>query len=418
VPGRLIYVVRSWPRLSQTFILNEVLALERLGVELEVFAMTGSGEDVVQPQVAAVRAPVTYLDDRERGWRARVSDHLTVAAKAPLRYASALRFARRNPDLSSGYFTCSTLQCLGQAMRISARVYRARRAGAPVAHLHAHFAHDPALIALLTTRLTGLRYSVTAHARDLYQIPARSLSVRAAGATSVLTCCRANAEYLREVLSPSGARHVRVVHHGVQLDRFTAVDGRAVGDVTKLLSVGRLVEKKGFPDLLRACAQLQHDGLRFHLDVYGDGPLRRELICLRDELKLAEVVDFIGERDNDVVLQALRSADVFVLTPFVTADGDRDGVPNVVVEAMACGLAVVATTAGGVPEIVEHGCNGLLAEPHDVAGIARHLAYLLTDSEARARLGRAARRTVEEGYDVDAAAGELVGIFGMGGAAS
>ncbi|MGZ8725984.1 MAG: glycosyltransferase family 4 protein [Aeromicrobium sp.] len=415
--GRVIYVVRSWPRLSQTFIVNEVLALERRGADIEIFAMTRSGEPLAQPQVAAVRAPVNYLDDGEQSVPARFRDHVDLAVRAPGSYASTARYAWRNPDLSSGYATATTLKCLSHAVRIARHVRALRRQGIAVAHLHAHFMHDPALVGLLTSRLTGLPYSVTAHARDLYQIPGRSLTVRADGARALLTCCEHNMDYLRAELTASAFERTRMIRHGVELTRFSPDDSADRGDSgARLISVGRLVEKKGYPDLLHACALLARNGVRFSLVIYGDGPMRAQLEQLRDEQGLAGVVEFAGEHDSSVIVNALRSADVFVLTSFVTDDGDRDGVPNVVVEAMACGLPVIATAVGGIPEAVRHRSNGLLAEPHDVPTIASHLAELLGDTDTRRRFGKEARRTVELGFDVDAAARELSEVFGVTGA--
>ncbi len=402
---RVIYLTRSWPRLSQTFIVNEVLALERLGVELEIFAVEPSGERVRQPQVDQVRSPVTYLD-RSGGLR----DHLSVGVRHPVRYLRAALFARRNPDLATGYATASSTECFRYAVTVAARVLRLRRRGTDVAHLHAHFAHDPALIALLVRRLTGVTYSVTAHARDLYQIPQRSLRVRAADATRVLTCCLANKHYL-DVELATGRDKVTVIHHGVDLQQFAPTRRRPARTV-QIVSVGRLVEKKGFPDLLEACAEIAADR-SFHLTVYGDGPLRGELERMRAELGLDGLVTFAGECDSSQIVAALRAADIFALTPYVTPDGDRDGVPNVVVEALASGLPVVATKVGGVGEAVTHRRNGLLAEPRDVAAIAANLKELIGDPGLRARLGAAARRTVEQSFDVDRAAHQLVRVFGL-----
>lgn len=408
---RVIYLTRSWPRLSQTFIVNEVLALERLGVHLDIFAMEPSGEDLRQPQVDHVRAVVTYLDRAAR-WR----DHLTVGARAPRRYLAAAAFALGNPDLASGYATATAGQCFRYAVHVAAHVRGLRRNGTEVSHVHAHFAHDPALVALLVHRLTDLPYSVTAHARDLYQIPQRSLRVRAAGATDVLTCCLANLDYLDAELEPQSAAKARVIHHGVDLDQFTPdVQGSSSGAV-QVISVGRMVEKKGFPDLLRACAQVAQDH-PFTLTLYGDGPLRAELEQLRQELGLQDVVVFAGEHDSSVIVAAMRQADIFAITPFVTPDGDRDGVPNVIVEALASGLPVVSTDVGGVGEAVRHGHNGYLAAAHDVPAVAAYLRELVTDPELRATMGAAARATAEESFDVDRAARELVGVFGLQGVA-
>jgi glycosyltransferase involved in cell wall biosynthesis len=276
-------------------------------------------------------------------------------------------------------------------------------------------------VALLTSRLTGVPYSITAHARDLYQIPAGSLRTRARDATAVVTCCAANVDYLRSVLPAPLHPRLRLIHHGVELDRFVPAPRTEAGAPVEIVSVGRLVEKKGFPDLLSACATLRNapaaTRVPFRLRIYGDGPMRAELTALRDRLGLRDEVDLVGERNGEEVLRAYQRADIFALTPCVTADGDRDGIPNVIVEAMACGLPVVTTDAGGVAEVVQHGVNGLVATPRDVGTLARHLAELVTDGQRRRALGEAGRRMVEERFDVRSAARRLSSVF-AGGTAS
>lgn len=407
--GRVIYLVRSWPRLSQTFIVNEVVALERRGVDLVLFSMVRSGELVVQPQVSNVRTSVRYLDDRVP-LRQRIADHVTVWSAAPLRYVRTALFAWRRRDLAAGYATTTTIGCFQHAVRVAAAIVRLRREGTAPAHLHAHFAHDPALVALLVRRLTRLPYSFTAHARDLVQIPAASLEARAAEATALVTCCEANADYIAAAV-PAKPAPVWVIRHGVELDQFSPQPRPPVVANARLVTVGRLVEKKGFPDLLQALGRLHASGHRITCHVYGDGPLLEPLMELRDSLGLADVVHFAGEHSRETIIQALRSSDLFVLTPTVTEDGDRDGIPNVLVEAMACGLPVVSTSAGGIPELVSHGVNGLLTAPGDVEGIQTQIATLLDTPELRQRMGVAARRTVETGYDVNVAAEQLHKIF-------
>ncbi|MGH3474167.1 MAG: glycosyltransferase family 4 protein [Aeromicrobium sp.] len=408
---RVVYIVRSWPRLSQTFIVNEVLALERRGVPLDVVSLVRSGETVVQPQVADVRAPISYLDEPEP--RGRL--HRSVFAAAPGRYLAALTLVLRRPGLAAGYGDCSALECFNHAVWVAAHIRMTR-----ATHVHAHFAHDPALVGLLAARLAGVPFSFTGHARDLYQIPALSLAARAEHATTLVTCCEANVSFIRETV-PGGARiPVQVVHHGVDLDRFSpdarqgsralggGVDSADDDRAPVLVSVGRLIEKKGFDDLLRALARIDSP---FSLRIYGDGPLHDELVRLRDELGLAGSVDFMGGRDSDEIVAALTGADAFVLTPTTTEDGDRDGIPNVLVEAMACGLPVVTTTAGGITELVEHGVNGLLCDPEDVTAIAGSIGEVLADPELRSRLGAAGRRAVEADYDVNVAAARLDAIY-------
>jgi glycosyltransferase involved in cell wall biosynthesis len=366
--GRVGLVVRSFPRLSQTFVLSEILALERLGLELEVFALTDPREPIIQPEVAAVRAPIHYL---------------RTGATVNLR---ALGYLLRRATDEPGYAAASRLTCLRQAAHL-ARLVRDRQ----IRHLHAHFAHDPTLVALLASLVTGVPFSFTAHARDLYQVSRAALADRAARAAHVVTCCQANARYLTAV-TPTPP--VQVILHGVDVERFQPGARSQPG---LIVSIGRLVEKKGFAVLLAACQRL---GAReFHCVIYGDGPLRGELAAQIGRLGLDGRVSLAGACTQRELVGVLQRAEVFALTPVEGPHGDRDGIPNVLLEAMACGVPVVSTAVGGVGEAVQHGVNGLLAEPGDADAVAAHLAALLDDEGCRRRLGTAARQTVVERFD-------------------
>jgi glycosyltransferase involved in cell wall biosynthesis len=406
---RIVYVVRSWPRLSQTFVLGEILALERLGVAISIFAMTRSGEHLVQAGTDEVRASVHYLDSR--GWQ-NSKAHLRVIVSAPGRYLATLGYAVRRRALRGGYTRSNAFTAFNKAVLVAADVGAGQRSGAPFTHIHAHFAHDPALVGLLTRRLTGLPFTFTAHARDLYQIPDEALVGRASEASALVTCCRANVAHINDIVQGSGAR-IELIYHGVDLETFTPPHSPAEGSgsAVTVVSVGRLVAKKGFDDLLRACSELVMSGAEFRCDIYGDGPCRAELEALRDQLGLAGVVRFRGERRQLDLVAIYQGADLFVLTPRITADGDRDGIPNVVVEAMACGLPVVVTDVGGIRELVDDGRNGLVAPPRDVAAIAARLGDLLADVELRRRLGLAASDTALL-FDTMTAARRLAVLFG------
>ena len=408
------YVVRSWPRLTQTFVLDEVLALERLGLRLEIFALARPDGAIVQPELAAVQAQVSYLD--AGGGRRAAADHLLVALAAPVRYLRTAWYVARRvraQGADQGYRVASRAGCFAMAVRLAGRLRAERRRGMAPARLHAHFAHDPALVALLVHRLTGLPWSFTAHARDLWQVPGVAVADRVASASVTVACCRAGADHLRELVAPELRERVHLVHHGVDVGRFRpspqAAERRA--GPPRIVSVGRLVDKKGFADLLAACRLLKDRRQSFRLDLYGDGPLHDRLADEIARLDLTEEVRLLGERPRRDLLPALQEADLFALTPVVTADGDRDGIPNVVLEAMACGLPVVTTAVGGIPEAVVHGSSGLLAPAHDVGAIAGHLLALLVDERARRRLGEGARRTVVERFDARDASAELAELL-------
>jgi len=414
-PRSVAYVLRSYPRLSQTFILNEIRALERLGVGIRIFAITDPREPITQPEVAEIRAPAHYLDSLGRTWRAMLSAHSSVAIAAPRRYIAALLHAVSAKESDTGYRVASRYRCFHYAVQLALILRRQERSnGIAVGHLHAHFAHDPTLVAQLTHRLTGIPFSFTAHARDLYQVPKAELRARAEQATEIVTCCRANVDFLQRVLPQRLHGKIALVHHGVDLREFRP--RQPAGDEPRrplLLSVGRLVEKKGFADLLVACHGLKASGRRFHCRIYGDGPERRRLMTMLEELDLGDYVALAGARPRPEIMSAYREADVFALTPFVTQDGDRDGIPNVIIEAMASGLPVVTTSAGGIPELVTPGVNGLVARPHDIEGIAASIAALLDDASMRRRLGSAGRETVQERFDVRNSAEELAALFGV-----
>jgi glycosyltransferase involved in cell wall biosynthesis len=433
---RIGYIIRSYPRLSQTFILNEILALEELGARLHLFPITDPREPVVQAQAAEVRAPVEYLDQASKpGRMANLAAHLRAALVAPKRYAKTLTYVLRHKELDQGYTAASRWECFAEALHLARRLRQMRSAGQPLDHLHAHFAHDPTLIALLTHKLTGISYSFTAHARDLFQIPQPALTERIAAASAVITCCAANLDYLNQSAAAADRAKIRLIHHGVDLRGFQpgtknqeprtenleADDGSqfsVLDSAPLILSVGRLVEKKGFPDLLLALAQIKQLGRRFRCAIYGEGPLYAELAAMIERLDLHDEVMLPGAVAQRDLIPVFQRADIFALAPFITEDGDRDGVPNVLVEAMACGLPVVSTAVSGIPELVVHDRNGLLVTPHDPAALADALVALLDDETRRAQLGAEARRTVIDHFDLRAAAHELCALFEHGPAAS
>jgi glycosyltransferase involved in cell wall biosynthesis len=410
------YLLRSYPRLTQTFILNEILALEGIGLSLQIFALTNPHEKIVQRQAKQVKASVHYLDEsmQPRRLGAILKENLTVARLYFKEYVRSWFYIATHRRLDEGYTASSRWSCFFQAIHlISLLVLQEKRTGKKIDHLHAHFAHDPALIAYLVHRMTGVPFSFTAHARDLYQVPEISLLERIRLARAVVTCCRANLDYLNQI-APSEQSRFSLIYHGVNLRAFQpAPNGGAASapDCPLIVSIGRLVEKKGFQDLLQALFLLKNRGQRFRCTIYGDGPLRGQLESWIKEHGMAGDVVLMGDRPQEELISVYQSASLFVLTPVQTEDGDRDGVPNVLVEAMAVGLPVITTAVAGIPELVDHDQNGLLYQPHDPEGISTGMLELLGNLEKRRQFGSAASKKVREHFNIEQAARQLKTLF-------
>jgi glycosyltransferase involved in cell wall biosynthesis len=410
------YILRSYPRLSQTFILNEILALEQIGVSIQIFALTHPHEKVVQARVNQIQAPVHYLDEATgpRPLGMILKENAKVARLHFKGYIRSLFYLALNKRIDKGYIASNRWSCFLQAVYLICLLDLIKqRTDKKMDHLHAHFAHDPALVAYLVHIVTGIPFSFTAHARDLYQVPARVLTDRIAEAQGVITCCRANLDYLKRI-APAEQSKLSLIYHGVDLKDFQPVTDPGASSVPKrplILSVGRLVEKKGFQDLLQALLIVKGRGAHFHCDIYGDGPLCHELEEWIEEHGMAAEVVLNGERTQQELISIYQNATLFVLTPVQTEDGDRDGIPNVLLEAMAVGLPVITTAVAGISELVENKQDGLLYQPHDVEGISAGIIELLSSENERRQLGSAAAKKIVEQFDIAQAAHQLKGLF-------
>lgn len=385
------YLTKRFPRLSETFILDEILGLEEAGVPLRLYAGGDPGEAVTQPDVARVASPVTYLQ-HPGVWPAlcRAAEglvaHGTLILAHPRRYRSALAHLLRRRQRAA------SLRHFLTAGRLARKLQRDR-----ARHLHAAFAHTPASIAHFVHLLSGIPFSFAGHAKDLYTSEPAALAARAAAAEFVLVCSASAARELEHRAGP-GARIV-LQYHGVDSARFTPERLHADrGAPLRVLAVGRLVEKKGYPVLLDALARVAAER-RIECEMIGGGPLEPELRAQVSRLGLDRIVTLHGEQTHQEIAAAYRRADVFVQASVVLRNGDRDGIPNALLEAMASGLPVLATRVAGIPEVVSTGVNGVLVDPGDADALATALLDLIDDVDLRRRLGGAARQHVVEELD-------------------
>jgi len=412
--GTVAYVMNGYPRLSETFITHEIYQLERMGLPLRLFSVKHEREEKVHPIVAAIRAPLTYLPDATTlsgtplgRWLARNlpvfwRGNAEVARRHPVRYlrtlASALAMCWCYRPRGEGIRVRKVfLKEFLQAGQIAAELLRAGDVG----HLHGHFCHGVATITWFASRLTGIPFSFTAHAKDIYQAdlnPDDLLERKLSAARFVATCTCANASVLC-------ARHprpdeVHAIYHGLDTDYFSPAPQTSGQRMPIVLAVGRFVGKKGFDLLIEACAHLKRDGVRFGCVIVGERGDAYDGICrLIDQRALGDCVKLRGAVAQDELRDMYRLARVFALPCRVTADGDRDGFPNVLAEAMAMGVPVVSTAISGIPEMIDNGVHGLLVQSGDARALADALRRVLGDDAVHTRLAKAGRQRICERFD-------------------
>lgn len=386
---KIAYILKMYPRFSETFIVNEILELERQGVDVRIYSLRKPDDGRFHPSLARVKANVVYVPQYPQMEMERVrAAHLAVAAARPAEYAELRAYAE------------GLEQPFGLKRFLQAGVIAAHLLRHPVDALHAHFASSATRVAGMVTRLTGIPHSFTAHAKDIFhqEVSPASLQRKMGAARFVVTVSRFNQAYLRQIQNGAGG-DVRCLYNGIDLRHFKP-NRRVAREPGLILSVGRLVEKKGFVPLIHACALLALRGLDFRCEIVGAGEQQALLARLIADLRLEGRVSLVGPKPQDAVLAAYHRASIFALPCIVARDGNRDGLPTVMLEAMAAGLPVVATTVTGNPEIVDHGVNGLLVEPEDAHALAEALARLLQDETLRQQMGLAARGKVEQCFDV------------------
>jgi glycosyltransferase involved in cell wall biosynthesis len=401
------FVLKGYPRLSETFIAQEILSLERLGLDIRLFSLRHPTDPAVHPIHEEIRAPVAYLPE--------------YLYQEPPRVLRAWRAARRRPGYATARAawigdlardrTANRVRRFGQALVL------AHELPCDVRWLHAHFMHTPASVTRYAAMILGLPWSVSAHAKDIWTTPDWEKREKLADCRWLVTCTRANAEHLAS-LAPDPGR-VRLAYHGLDLARFPppparreARDGGDPGDPVIVLSVGRAVAKKGYDILLDALGLLP-PGLNWRLVHIGGGPLRSTLEERGRQAGLADRIDWLGPRPQETVLAHYRSADVFVLASRIAADGDRDGLPNVLMEAQSQGLPCVSTDVSAIPEFIVNEETGVLVPPDDPRALAEALRRLMVSPALRTRLGQAGMKRVRAEFSHDRLIEGLAADFGI-----
>jgi colanic acid/amylovoran biosynthesis glycosyltransferase len=389
---RVGYVLKRYPRYSETFVVSEILAHEAAGLRLDIFALRCSEDSHFQDTIARVRAPVSYLQAPP------TAEALWAALKeAALDFPWLWHALKKATDAGS--------RELYQAVQLAQAVYERG-----VQHLHAHFADEAATVAMLAACFAGVPYSFTAHAKDIFHEGTNTSALQQLlkSAAAVVTVSDYNVAYLRQRCGGAAAR-VERLYNGLALDHLRYQEPAACPP--RIVAVGRLVEKKGFADLITACRLMAARGLGFSCQIVGTGPLEAELRRQIAALNLQGTVTLLGPRPQQEVIALVQGAAALAAPCIVGEDGNRDGLPTVLLEAMAVGTPCVSTDVTGIPEVVRHEMTGLLVPQHDPEALASALERLLEDAGLRVGLARRARQLVEAEFDARRNAARLRTIF-------
>ena len=392
---RIGYVLKRYPRYSETFIVNEILAHETAGLQIEIFSLRPPEDTHFQDAIARVRAPVHYLS--ATGLKAL--DFWTALEQAGqvLPGVWAALEAAQGEDVDQVY----------QAVLLAHQV---RLKG--IGHLHAHFATSATSVARLAACFARVPYTFTAHAKDIFHESVRpdDLRRKLRDAAAVITVSDYNVAYLRQTYGPAAAQ-IQRIYNGLDLERFpyAAPQDRP----PRIVAVGRLVEKKGFADLIEACALLAGRGCRFSCQIIGVGELEANLQTHIERLGLRASVELIGPRPQSEVIWNVQSAAVLAAPCVVGQDNNRDGLPTVLLEAMALGTPCISTDVTGIPEALRDEETGLRVPQHDPAALAAAIEQLLSDPGLRVRLAVQARRQIEAKFDSQRNAARLRQVFDL-----
>ncbi|MFT0892138.1 glycosyltransferase family 4 protein [Pseudochelatococcus sp. G4_1912] len=392
---RIAMVVKGYPRLSETFIAQELLALQQRELPFEIWSLRHPTDKSMHPMHKAITAPVAYLPEYLYQAPLRVLRGFLASARLP-GFKAVMRQFRQ--DFSRDR-TVNRIRRLGQAFVM------ARELPDDIGHLHVHFLHTPASVTRYAARLRGISWSFSAHAKDIWTTPDWEKREKLADSLWGVTCTKAGWEHLS---SHAPRRdHVTLAYHGLDLCRFPAPpeharrDGSDPADPVRIVSVGRAVAKKGFDDLLSALAALP-EGLHWRFAHIGGGTLLDELKQQAQREGVAERVAFLGSKSQPDVISLMREADIFVLPSKEGDGGDRDGLPNVIMEAASQSLAIIATDFAGIPEFINHGKEGVLVPPARWDMLANAINMLARDPDKRALLGFAAADRLREDFSIDA----------------
>jgi glycosyltransferase involved in cell wall biosynthesis len=400
------YILKGYPRISETFISNEILLLEKLGFKMRLFPMRQPRESFSHASVKEIQAQVDYLPtELLPDFFRLLRPNIFLALKKPKQFKATLQTAARG--VSKGK-ELATLKHLLQAGYLT---YNHLEKDTNIAQLHGHFAHSPTSVTMFASLLSGIPFSFTAHAKDIYTSDKEKIRKKIDHAQFVVTCTKHNKEYL-QAIAGNCPTPIHCVYHGIDLNLFRQTEPHPeTHNPFKILTVARMTEKKGLVTIYEALAGLHQKGIQFQHTLIGDGDDREKILALISSLGLENNCRWIGTQTHEEVLVHFKASDLFVLGCEIAKNGDRDGIPNVLVESLAMGVPALSTKVSAIPEILIDGKTGMTVPPSQPADLEKAMLRMLTDKELRQRLIAGGQDRVKENFDNSLWIQKLAEIF-------
>jgi glycosyltransferase involved in cell wall biosynthesis len=400
----IAYIVDRFPRLTQTFVYREVMSLRERGLPIHTFSIWPSDLADLSTEAASLIEKTSYIFPLS--WLALIKVHLRYIFSRPLRYFWTLAFVLSQPAEPM----CNRFRCLVHFMygMLAIREIELLK----IQHIHAHSGWSASSIALMANRLLGISFSLTLHAHGIY-INRLLLKAKLQYSKFVVTISEYNRQFLKKLFPKINLTNkMHIIHCGLDPDIFTPSTAPSPNDDEfTIVGVGQLDPRKGFHVLIEACHYLAERGIAFRCHILGEGGERNRLEALIARLNLTEHVLLPGQITQEELRQLLSKADVSALPCIWDKSGDLDGIPVALIETMAMQIPSVSTTVSGIPELIDHECNGLLTSPGDAVGLANEIQRLKNDPELRRQLGQAGRETVINEFNIYKSAEQMSALF-------
>ena len=399
--GKIAYIMSRFPKLTETFILYEILEAQRHGVHIEIFPLLREQQKVTHPEVRILTEKAHFYPFLSLPI---LGAQLHYLLRKPLVYIRLL-FEVLRGTLGSSNFFFGAIGILPKSVHFA---HEMEKLG--ICHVHAHFATHPAIAGLIIHRLTGIPFSFTAHGSDLH-VERKMLDRKVAAAAFAVTVSKYNKAVMVQACGKDMSDRIHIIHCGVAPEHFPLKPASDEVNSYEILCVASFEEVKGHKHLIKACEILAAHGIDFNCHLIGDGPLRTDIEQQIACTNLADKFHVHGSLPRPEVIDLLQKADVFALPSIPTKQGKREGIPVVLMEAMACGLPVVSSDLSGIPELVINDTCGLLVAPGDNASLADALETLYKEPERRNRLGISGRKQVEEKFNLHTNTMKLMGLI-------